>query len=86
MVLDLPVAQVALSGHGDEKETGNMWNMVHLITRFNEDAKKYFPGSESKIKFLSSEMLNEMMRIMGDKLNDFFLAEIREESSAEMPR
>ena len=73
---------IALRGHGDEKETGNVWNMVHLISRFNEDAKMYFSGSESKIKFLSTEIQNQMLKTMEDKLTNFFLAKIRQESSA----
>ncbi|KAI6655637.1 hypothetical protein LOD99_11384 [Oopsacas minuta] len=73
----------ATQGHGDEKQTGNLWNLVSLVSRFNKDAKKYFTNdSDSKIKFLSSGIQNEMIMLLADNLLKFFSSKIREESTA----
>ena len=32
---------IALRGHGYERKTGNLWNLVYLVSRFNEDVNKY---------------------------------------------
>ncbi|KAI6647807.1 Zinc finger MYM-type protein 1-like [Oopsacas minuta] len=74
---------ISLRGHGDEKQAGNLWNLVPLGSRFNKDAKKYFSNdSNSKIKFLSPGIQNEMIKLLADNLLNFFLSKIREESTA----
>ena len=40
-----------LRGHGEEKDTANIWKEVKLISRFNEDVKSYF--NSSVYKFMS---------------------------------
>ena len=53
---------IALRGHGDEK-TGSLWNLLWLVGRYNNDVNSYL-NSESKSKFLSTDIQNEMLKII----------------------
>ena len=73
---------IALRGHRDEKETGNLWNLVHLVSRFNSNSDSFFSSKEEKYKFMSPEIQNEILGLMSSKLQHYLLTKICEESTA----
>ena len=52
----------ALRDDGDEKKTGNFWNLLWLAGRYNKDINTYLT-SESTTKFLSLEIQNKLLKI-----------------------
>ena len=58
---------IALRGHGLEKKTGNLWNILWLLGRYNKDINAYLT-SASTTKFLSPEIQNEMLKILSQTI------------------
>ena len=81
-ILTCATQGIALRGHRDEKETDNLWNLVHLVSRFNSNSDSFFSSKEEKYKFMSPEIQNEIVGLMSSKLQQYFLTKIREESTA----
>lgn len=69
-------------GHRNEKETGNLWNLVHLVSRFNSNSDSFFSSKEEKYKFMFPEIQNEIVGLMTTGLQQYFLTKICEESTA----
>ena len=64
-----------LRGHGDEKNTANIWQEVKLISGFNEDVKSYL--NSSGYKFMSVPIQNELLKILGDSVLDVIIKKIK---------
>ena len=64
-----------LRGHGEEKDTANIWQEVKLISSFNEDVKSYFNGSG--YKFMSVPIQNECLKMLGDSVLDIIVKKIK---------
>ena len=65
---------IALRGHGDEKKSGNLWNLLWIIGHYNADINSYMT-SQSSIRFLFLEIQNEMLTILsldGVTKNNFY--------------
>ena len=58
---------LALRGHRNEEKTGNLNCIVNLIGKFNPMVEKYL-ASESKMKFLSPGVQNEVLKIISNSL------------------
>ena len=70
---------IALRGHGDEKKTGNLWNLLWLVGRYNNDVNSCL-NSESKTKFMSADIQNEMLKILSQTILRKLIAAIKDES------
>ena len=66
---------IALRGHGDEKKTGNLWNLLWLVGRHNNDVNSYL-NSELKAKFMSADIQNEMLKILSQTILPKLIAAI----------
>ena len=64
-----------LRGHGEEKDTANIWQEVELISNFNEDVKSYF--NSSGCKFMSVPIQNECHKMLGDSVLDIIVEKIK---------
>ena len=56
-----------MRGHRDENVTANFNCLLALIGKFNPDVEKYL-GSENKVKFLSPQIQNEVLRDLAHTL------------------
>ena len=80
MQLFIVVSRVpALRGHGDEKASSNIWNLIKLIGRYNEDIMKYILSEEST-KFLSPQIQNEIIKTIGNHIIRQLIARIKTSS------
>ena len=70
---------IALRGHRDEKTTGNSWNLLWLVGRYNNDVNNYLK-SKSKTKFMSADIQNEMLKILSQKILRKLISGIKDES------
>ena len=70
---------IALRGHGDEKKSGNLWNLLWIIGRYNADINSYMT-SQSSIRFLSPEIQNEMLTILSLMVSRKIIAIVKLES------
>ena len=66
---------IALRGHEDEKKTENLWN---LLWCYRNDVNSYL-NSESKIKFMSADIQNEMLKILSQTILRKLIAAIKDE-------
>ena len=69
---------MALRGHGDEK-TGNLWNLLWLVGRCNNDVDSY-SNSDSKTKVMSADIQNEMLKMLSQTILRKLIATIKDES------
>ena len=51
-----------MRGHGNEKKSGNIWNLLWLLGRYNAEINTYL-NSESSTKYLSPDVQNEILKI-----------------------
>ena len=58
---------IALRGHGNEKKSGNIWNLLWLLGRYNADINTYL-NSDSSTKYLSPDVQNEMLKILSQMI------------------
>ena len=72
---------LALRGHGDEKETSNIWYLTSLVSRFNQEVNTYFAAG-TRLKFMSPDIHNEIIKLMSDRLTQYFITLIKQESTA----
>ena len=63
----------------DTKKTGNLWNLLWLILRYNYDVNSYL-NSESKTKFMSADIQLEMVKILLQTILRKLIAAIKDES------
>ena len=70
---------IALRGHGDERKTGNLWNLLWLVSRYNNDVNSYLNG-ESSTKFMSVDIQNEMLKLLSQTILRKLIASIKDES------
>ena len=70
---------IALRRHVDEKKTGNLWNLLWLVGRYNNDVNSYL-NFESKTKFMSADIQNEMLKILSQTILGKLTAAIKDES------
>ena len=59
-ILTCATQGIALRGHLNENETGNLWNLVHLVSRFNSNNDSFLSLKKEKYKFMSPENQNEI--------------------------
>ena len=64
-----------LRGHGEEKNTANIWQEVKLISSFNGEVKSYFDSSG--YKFMSAPIHNESLKMLGDGVLDVIVMKIK---------
>ena len=62
-----------------KKKTGNLWNLLWLVGRYNNDVNSYL-NSESKTKFMSADIQNEMLKISSQTILRKLIAAIKDES------
>ena len=70
---------IALRGHGDERKTGNLWNLLWLVSRYNNAVNNYLNG-ESSTKFMSVDIQNEMLKLLSQTILRKLIASIKDES------
>ena len=70
---------LALRGHRNEDQTANLNCIVNLIVKFNPMVERYLT-SESKMKFLSPCIQNEVLKIVSNSLLRNPITRIRKES------
>ena len=51
----------------ETKKTGNLWNSLWLVGCYNNDVNSYL-NSESKTKFMSADIQNEMLKILSQAI------------------
>ena len=71
--------RIALRCHGDEKKTGNIWNLLWLVGCYNNDVNSYL-NCESKTKFISADIQNEMLKILSQTILRKLITAIKDES------
>ena len=64
-----------LRGHGEERDTANIWQEVKLISCFNEDVKSYFNGSG--YRFMYVPIQNECLKMLGDSVLNIIVKKIK---------
>ena len=64
-----------LRGHGEERNTANIWQEVKLISSFNAEVKSYFDSSG--YKFMSVPIQNESLKMLGDGVLDVIVKKIK---------
>ena len=69
---------IPMRGHRDENVTANFNCLLALIGKFNPDVEKYF-RSENKVKFLSPQIQNEVLRDLAHTLLRGLLDRVRAE-------
>ena len=67
-----------MRGHGNKK-SGNMWNLLWLLGRHNADINMYL-NSKSSTKYLSSDVQNEMLKILSQMILWKLIAAIKPKS------
>ena len=63
----------------ETKETGNLLNLLWLVGRYKNDVNMYL-NSESKTKFMSVDIQNEMLKILPQTILRKLIAAIQDES------
>ena len=63
----------------ETKETGNLLNLLWLVGRYNNGVNMYL-NSESKTKFMSVDIQNEMLKILPQIILRKLIAAIQDES------
>ena len=66
-----------MRGHRNEKKSGNIWNLLWLLGRYNADINTYF-NSESSTKYLSPDIQNEMLKILSQMILRKLIAAIKQ--------
>ena len=70
---------IALRGHGNEKKSGNILNLLWLLGRYNADINTYL-NSDSSTKYLSPDVQNEMLKILSQMILRKLIGTIKTES------
>ena len=70
---------IALRGHGNEKKSGNIWNLLWLLGRYNTDINTHL-NSESSTKYLSPDVQNKMLKILSQMILRKLIGTIKTES------
>ncbi|XP_078487380.1 zinc finger MYM-type protein 1-like [Ciona intestinalis] len=71
----------ALRGHGDEKETGNLWSLLYLLGKYNSTIQDYFLKCSTS-KFMSPDVQNEIVSMLGHAVLRQLLKTIKIESKS----
>lgn len=70
---------VALCGHGEERDTGGLWNVLSPIGRYNPTISEYME-KESVTRFMSPGSQNEIRVIISDAISRRLIGSINIES------
>ncbi|XP_078494173.1 zinc finger MYM-type protein 1-like [Ciona intestinalis] len=72
----------AIRGHGDEKQSSNLWRLIRLLCRYNPTIKQYF-DDDTATKFVSPDIQNEILSIISNNVTRVLIGNIKTQSRGE---